>query len=104
MLVQFKNAYLQKLFEDKPVSGKPRYSSEVVVKFKKTILKLKFADSLREIKAQRGLNFEALKGDLRGYYSVRVDYSYRLILTIDQEGTLEITDIIIIHDLTNHYE
>lgn len=104
MLVQFKNAYLQKLFEDKPVSGKPRYSSEVVVKFKKTILKLKFADSLRVIKAQRGLNFEALKGDLRGYYSVRVDYSYRLILTIDQEGTLEITDIIIIHDLTNHYE
>lgn len=104
MLVQFKNAYLQKLFEDKPVTGKPRYSSEVIAKFKKTILKLKFADSLREIRLQKGLNFEALKGDLRGYYSVRVDYSYRLILTIDLEGTLEITDVIIIHDLTNHYE
>ncbi|HEX9510337.1 MAG TPA: type II toxin-antitoxin system RelE/ParE family toxin [Puia sp.] len=104
MVLQFKNAYLEKLFEGKAVPGKPKYSSDVVTKFKKTILKLRYADSLREIKNQKGLNFEALKGDLKGYYSVRVDYSYRLILTVDKDETIRITEVLTIHDLTNHYQ
>ena len=104
MLVQFKNSYLEKLFQSKAVPGKPKYSSDIVTKFKKTILKLQYADSLREIKSQKGLNFEALKGDYKGYYSVRVDYSYRLILTLDKNARLNITDIITVHDLTNHYQ
>jgi proteic killer suppression protein len=104
MILRFRNAYLEKLFEGKAVSGKPRYSSEVITKFKKTVLKLKYADSLREIKAQKGLNFEALKGDLKGYYSVRVDYSYRLILTVDNDETIKIAEILTVHDLTNHYQ
>ncbi|MBN9383411.1 MAG: type II toxin-antitoxin system RelE/ParE family toxin [Chitinophagaceae bacterium] len=104
MLVQFNNAYLEKIFEGKPISGKPRYSSEVGVKFKKTILKLKYADNLMEIKSLRGLNFEALKGELKGFYSVRVDYSYRLLLTIDKKDVITVAEILIIHDLTNHYQ
>jgi proteic killer suppression protein len=104
MNVQFRNAYLEKLFEGKGIPGKPRYGSEVIMKFKKTILKLKYADNLREIKAQRGLNFEALKGDFRGYYSVRVDYSYRLILSVDDDKNVRIAEILTVHDLTNHYQ
>lgn len=104
MNVQFNNAYLEKLFEGKPIAGKPRYGSEVITKFKKTILKLKYADNLREIKTQRGLNFEALKGDFKGYYSVRVDYSYRLILSIDDDKNVRIAEILTVHDLTNHYQ
>ena len=104
MTLQFKNPYLEKLYEGKAVSGKPRYSGEVITKFKKTVLKLKLADSIREIKSIRGLNFEALKGDLKGYYSVRVDYSYRLILTIDKDARIRITEILTVHDLTNHYQ
>jgi proteic killer suppression protein len=104
MILRFKNAYLEKLFEGKPVSGKPRFSNEVIVKFKRAVLKLKYADSIREIKAQKGLNFEALKGDLKGHHSVRVDYSYRLILTIDNDESIRITEILTIHDLTNHYQ
>ena len=104
MLVQFENAYLEKLFEGRPISGKPRYSSEVIVKFKKTVLKLQYADNLREIRSQRGLNFEGLKGDYKGFYSVRVDYSYRLILALDRDHTVTISEIIFIHDLANHYQ
>lgn len=104
MILQFKNAYLEKLFEGKPVPGKPRFSSDVVIKFKKTVLRLKYADSLRELKAQKGLNFEALKGDWKGYFSVRVDYCYRLILTVDNDEGVRITEILTAHDLTNHYQ
>lgn len=104
MILQFKNAYLEKLFEGKPISGKPRYSSEVVTKFKKTILKLKYADSIKELKAHKGLDFEALKGDWKGYFSVRVDYNYRLILTVDNDETIKVAGILTIHYLTNHYQ
>jgi|SRR6218665_3997423 len=104
MIVQFKNSYLEALFQDKALPGKPRYSHDITVKFKKTIQKLKFADSIREIKSQKGLNFEGLKGDYKGFFSVRVDRSYRLILTVDKDEHVTIADILSVHDLTNHYQ
>ena len=104
MIIQFKNAYLGKLFEGEPVPGKPRYSSDVIAKFKKTILKLQYADNIRELRNLKSLNFESLKGDYKGYYSVRVDLSYRLILAFDKDKKLNITAILLVHDLTNHYQ
>ena len=103
MLVKFKNAYLEKLFEGKAVKGKPKFSNDVIVKFKKAILKLQFADSVSDLKLQRGLNFEALKGNFKGYFSIRIDYHYRLILTFEA-NELNIEEIILVHDLTNHYQ
>ena len=103
MIVKFKNFYLQKLFESEDVSGKPKYDKALIIKFKKTILKLQFANSITEIRQQKGLNFESLKGDLKGYFSVRVDYNYRLILAIEKDK-IEISEIILIHFLTNHYQ
>lgn len=104
MIIQFKNSYLEALFQGKAVPGKPRYSNDIIVKFKKTIQKLKFADNIREIKSQKGLNFEGLKGDYKGFFSVRVDRSYRLILTVDKDENVTIADILSVHDLTNHYQ
>lgn len=103
MIVKFKNFYLQRLFESEDVSGKPKYDKAVIIKFKKTILKLQFANSITEIRQQKGFNFESLKGDLKGYSSVRVDYNYRLILAIEKDK-IEISEIILIHFLTNHYQ
>ena len=104
MLIQFKNAYLEKLFEGKAVPGKPRYSSDVIVKFKRTILKLQFIDSFSELSRHKGLNFESLKGDYKGYFSVRVDKGYRLILSVDKAGAVKITEVLTVHDLNNHYQ
>ncbi len=103
MIVKFKNFYLQRLFEGEDTPGKPKYDKAVIIKFKKTILKLQFANSITEIRQQKGLNFEGLKGDLKGYFSVRVDYNYRLILAIEKDK-IEISEIILIHSLTNHYQ
>ena len=103
MIIQFNNAYLQKLFECKQVSGKPKYSQDVIQKFKKTVLMLMNTESIRELRNFRGLNFEALRGDFKGYYSVRVDLQYRLILSIEK-GSVVVTDILVIEDLTKHYQ
>ena len=104
MIVKFDNSYLEKLFQGKAVSGKPRYSDDVIVKFKKTILILRNIDSVKDLRKFQGLNFEALKGNFRGYYSVRVDYKYRLILSIEKDRGLIVQDILIVEDLTNHYQ
>src|ERR1700728_1376849 len=104
MLIQFKNAYLEKLFEGKAVPGKPRYSSDVIVKFKKTILKLQYIDSFSELGRHKGLNFESLKGDYKGYFSVRVDRAYRLILSVDKSRTVQVAEVLTVHDLNNHYQ
>lgn len=102
MIIQFKNSYLEALFQGKAVAGKPRFSIEVISKFKKTILKLKNADNIREIRSQKSLNFEALKGNYKGFHSVRVDRSYRVILSVDSAGQVNVADILTVHDLTNH--
>ena len=103
MIVQFNNIYLQKIYEDKRVAGKPRYSQDVVIKFKKTVLMLHNTESVKELRKFRGLNFEALKGDFKGFYSVRVDLHYRLILSVEKDSVI-VTDILIIEDLTKHYQ
>jgi len=102
MIITFNNAYLQKLYEGKQVAGKPKYNQEVILKFKKTVLMLMNTGSINELRKFRGLNFEALKGDFKGYYSVRVDLQYRLILSVEKD-ILVVSDILIIEDLTNHY-
>lgn len=104
MLIQFKNPYLEKIFEGKAIPGKPRYSSEVIARFKKTILKLKFIDSFSELRRHKGLNFELLKGNYKGYFSVRVDKGYRLILSVNTAGAVHISEVLTVHDLNNHYQ
>lgn len=104
MQIAFNNAYLQKIFENKPITGKPQYSTEVILQFKKTVLKLQYAENIRTLRQFKGLNFEALKGDMKGYYSVRVNKQYRLILSIEEGKHITITDVVIIEDLSKHYE
>jgi len=103
MIIAFNNPYLQKIYEGKQVSRKPKYSTEVILKFKKTVLMLQNTESIKELRQFRGLNFEALKGDYKGYFSVRVDLHYRLILSVEK-NSIVLTDVLIIEDLTNHYQ
>ena len=103
MIIQFNNAYLQKIFEGKQVTGKPKYSQGVIVKFKKTVLMLQNTESIKELRNFKGLNFETLKGNFKGFHSVRVDLQYRLILSIEK-GSVVVTEILIIEDLTKHYQ
>ena len=82
MIVEFNNAYLQKIFEGKQMAGKPKYNQDIILKFKKTVLMLKNTESIKELRKFRGLNFEALKGEFKGYFSVRVDFLNSLMLSV----------------------
>jgi toxin HigB-1 len=103
MLIKFENEYLEKLFTGEPLKGKPKYSDVVVVKFKKCVLMLKNIENSVELSKFRGLNFEALKGNKKGIYSIRVDYGYRLEFKLT-EDIIELKEIVIIEELSKHYK
>lgn len=103
MEVRFNNSYLEKLYAGLPVSGKPKYSNGVIEKFKKVVRVLKNVESSMDLKHFRSLNFEALKGDKKGLYSVRIDLKYRLEFKIEKDK-ITFAELVLIEDLSNHYK
>lgn len=103
MQVVFKDKYLEALYEGREVKGKPKYSEVVLDKFALTVQQIENAEILKDLLKFRGLNFEALKGKLAGLYSVRVDKKYRLIFSLEKDRIL-VEDIVIIEELSKHYE
>jgi len=103
MTIRFEDAYLELLYQGKKTKGKPKFSKEVIRQFIKTIERLRFSDTLTDVRAQHSLHFEALKGNLKGKYSVRIDIKYRLILRIEIDKII-LEDIIVVEELSNHYQ
>lgn len=102
MVIMFSNIYLEALAKDN-VKGKPKYSKDVVIKFKKTLKILEMMPTTKSLWQLNSLGFEALKGDRKGFFSVRVDYHYRLIFEIEND-IINVREVLIINELTNHYK
>jgi len=103
MEVYFINNNLEKLYVGLPVSGKLKYNREVIEKFRMKVDILKNAENTIELRNIRSLNFEALKGNKKGLYSIRVDLKYRLEFSIEK-NKISLSEIIFIGDLSNHYK
>lgn len=103
MEVYFTNTNLEKLYAGLPVTGKLKYSNQVIEKFKAKVEVLKNVENSNELKNFRSLNFEALKGNKKGLYSIRVDLKYRLEFTIEK-NKIKLNEIIFIDNLSNHYK
>jgi len=103
MLVKFSNSFLERLYTNKETKGKPVYSKEVTLQFKKTVLRIEQAESSMQLRQFRSLNFEALKGDKKGLYSVRVNKQYRLEFRLENDQ-VTLVEIVLIEELSKHYE
>lgn len=102
MVIKFNNIYLEALAKD-DIKGKPKYSKEIIIKFKKTLKILQQMPDTKSLWTLNSLGFESLKGERKDYFSVRVDYRYRLLFEVKQE-TINVREILIISELTNHYQ
>lgn len=102
MKVFFESEDLAGLYEANPerLKGKQRIPKAVVKQFQKKINILISITELNELYDFRSLNFEALKGDRKGQYSIRLNNQYRLLFRINKNGELEI----IIIEISKHYE
>ena len=102
MVVKFNDQYLEDLLLDQ-VKDKPKFDMYISLKYKKTIKILQRMPDLDGLKFLNSLNFEALKGNRKGSYSVRIDYRYRLIFRVIND-IITLSELIIIDELINHYQ
>lgn len=102
MIVEYDKDYLQELYETgKCKNKKYRFQPQVVSKYQKRIDTLMAATRVEDLFVFNSLNFEALEND---FYSIRIDYHYRLEFKIRTEGTENIVTICLVTDITNHYK
>ncbi|RZK72104.1 MAG: addiction module killer protein [Pedobacter sp.] len=102
MIVSFDNDYLEPLYEGQEVKGKPRFSQSVIKSFITKVNILKYVDNSHGLRAYRSLNFEKLEGN-ENLYSIRIDRRYRLEFRLESYG-VTLLEMVVIEDLTNHYQ
>lgn len=104
MIVTFEKPYLRELFEQGRCSDKKhRYQPQIVKGYRRRIEQLRAAPRPETLYRLISLNFEALKGDKAGEFSVRVNDQYRIEFTMGAFEDNPMLTICNIVELSNHY-
>jgi len=105
MIVSFGQTYLQELYDVGKTKDKGhRFQPDIIQRYQKRV------DTLMEVKDSEGLkkynslNFEALKGDKKGLYSIRVSDKYRIEFELSAQPDQTVLTICNIVELSNHYK
>ncbi len=102
MVIEYEKDYLEELYNDgKCTNKKYRFQKQVVTKYQKRIDTLMAATRIEDLFVFNSLNFEALDNS---FFSIRIDYHYRLEFKVRQEGSEPIVTICTVTDITNHYQ
>ena len=91
MIINFVDKETEKLF----ITGKSKKIPSTLIKI--TIRKLDYlnrAKTLQNLEAPPGNRLEALRGDFRGKYSIRINDQYRIVFKFQNGDTsaVEVTD------------
>jgi toxin HigB-1 len=79
MIKSFGNKIAQGLYNDKRSKGLSKFPSELRRVARRKILYIHDADQLIDLKVPPGNRLEALKGDLKGYHSIRINDQWRVV-------------------------
>lgn len=105
MIVTFEQTYLKELYENGKTSDKKhRFQPSIVKRYKDIINYLMKATSKEELYPIKSLHFEALHGDKKGLFSVKVNDQYRIEFSLTENFEEPILTICNIVELSNHYD
>lgn len=105
MIVTFEHTYLKELYENgKSSDKKHRFQPSIVKRYKDRISYLMKAASKEELYPIKSLHFEALHGDKKGLFSVKVNDQYRIEFSLAENMDEPILTICNIVELSNHYD
>ncbi len=105
MVVTFEETYLRELFEYGKCSDKKhRYQPEIIKRYRRRIEQLRAAPRPETLYQLNSLNFETLKGDKAGRFSIRVNDQYRIEFTLSYDLENPILTICNIVERSNHYD
>lgn len=105
MIVTFEKTYLKELYENGSSSDKKhRFQPSIAKRYKDRINLLKKIVSKEELFPIKSLHFEALQGNKKGLFSVKVNDQYRIEFSLDENLEQPILTICNIVELSNHYD
>lgn len=96
MDVSFEDQSLDRLETDASFSA--GFGDAVVKAYRRRMQQIRAARDERTFYAQRSLNFEKLKGDRAGQYSMRLNDQWRLIVVLRGDAPQKITHVVEITD------
>jgi len=79
MICSFGNQLAEDLFEDVSTKYTRAFPAELRRVARRKLLYLHDADELKDLKVPPGNRLEALKGEWRGYHSIRINDQWRLV-------------------------
>ena len=82
MILSFKDTDTEELFT---TEKSPRFSAIARVAMRK-LIQLNHAASLQDMSLPPGNRLEALKGNLKGYHSIRINSQWRIIFQWTEKG------------------
>lgn len=102
MKVAFKTRELEQLYSTRlnEIMGKQKFSRQVIKQYQAKVRILTLINNLKDLYPIRSLNFEALSGDRKGQYSIRLNKQFRLILIEVEDELIEIEIV----EISKHYE
>ena len=106
MDIHFNNQLLIDLYEGNKVKNKEfRSNPNLIKQYIKTVNKLRAVAKVEELYQFAGLNYEKLKGNLKGYSSVRINIQYRLIFEEVASNTEPFEVILFkLEEISKHYQ
>ncbi len=90
MIVSFGDRATEDLYHDRPTSRARRFPAEIVDVALVKLDLLNGAAAVRDLRAPPGNRLEALKGDLKGHYSIRVNERWRLVFRWEANNAHEV--------------
>lgn len=79
MISSFGNQIAENLFDDKRTKVNRQFPPELFRAARRKLLYLHDADQLSDLKVPPGNRLESLKGDLKGYHSIRINSQWRIV-------------------------
>jgi proteic killer suppression protein len=79
VIESFGNRLAEDLFDDKRSNVVRRFPTELVRAARRKLLYLHDAAELQDLRMPPGNRLEALKGELSGFYSIRINEQWRVV-------------------------
>jgi len=79
VLITFSDPELADLYEGTVTKKEYRSNPALVKQYLKTIKKLESVDKVEQLYQYTSLHYEKLKGDFKGFSSVRINLQYRIL-------------------------
>ena len=96
MIVSFGNRLTEDLYFDRTTRATKRFSAQLRGVARRKLLYLRDAEALQDLRVPLGNRLEALRGDLRGFHSIRINEQWRLIFRWNK-GHAEVVAIVDYH-------